>query len=102
MSISEALMLLALLPIPLVLAAVLGKADRPWWWAAAAGITLFHIAAIAPAPEPGQPRVAGDDVLFLAICSTVITGVAALGYWAWRGSSRLARRRRATSPISTR
>lgn len=53
MSISEGLMLLALLPVPLLGGAVLGYLDRAWWWAAATTIVLFNVAAIAPAPEAG-------------------------------------------------
>ncbi len=90
-------MLLALLPLPLLLGAVLGMADRVWWWAAAAAVVLFNVAAIAPPPEAGQPRVAGDDVVFLLVCSAIITAVAALGFWTGRWSARLVTRRRATS-----
>lgn len=97
MSISEALMLLALLPLPLILGVAIGRADRTWWWAAAMAVVLFNVAAIAPPPEAGQPRVAGDDVLFLLVCSAIITGIAALGSWAGKWSARLTARRRATS-----
>ena len=76
MSISAALMLFALLPLPLLLGAVLGWAGRAWWWAAAAGVVLFNVAAIAAPIEDGQPRVALDDVVFLLTCSVIIVGIA--------------------------
>ena len=100
MSISAALMLFALLPLPLLLGAVLGWAGRAWWWAAAAGVVLFNVAAIAAPIEDGQPRVALGDVVFLLTCSVIIVGIALLGAWAGRWSGRVARRRRAASVTS--
>ena len=97
MTISEALMLAALVPLPLLGGAALGWSRRPFWWAAGAAVALFNIAAIAPPSEPGQPRVTGDDVLFLVVCSAIIVGVAAAGYWAGRGVARLVNRRRGVS-----
>lgn len=92
-------MLSALLPLPLLLGAALGMAHRGWWWGAAAAIVLFNVAAIAPAPEAGQPRLAGDDVVFLLICSAIIVAVAALGHWIGRWSAGMVARRRTTQAI---
>ena len=93
MNIFEALMLIALLGLPVLLGALVGRAGRPWWLAAGIAIVLFNIAAIAPPTEPGEPRVAGDDLVFLAMCSVVVAGLTALGYWLSRRVRRAEQRR---------
>jgi hypothetical protein len=64
---------------PLFLGAVLGYLRRPWWWGAMIAVVLALAAAILPEPEPGEPRVAGDDVWFLLALVLIVTMLTWLG-----------------------
>jgi drug/metabolite transporter (DMT)-like permease len=67
---------------------------RPWWWAAIVAIVVAMVAAIAPAPELGEARVAAGDIPFLAIVAVVVSGLVWLGYFL----TRRLRRRTDTQP----
>ena len=79
MNLAEALLLGAVLGLPLLLGAVAGYLRRPWWWAALAAIAVSLIAAIAPEPEPGEPRVATGDIGFLLVIAVISAGLAWVG-----------------------
>ena len=66
MSISEALMLLALLPLPLILGVAIGRAALTWWWAAAMPAshgwpvtTCCFSSSVQPSSPGLQPRAHG-------------------------------------------
>jgi hypothetical protein len=63
----EALFLVAIVLVPLLAGAAATYAGRPWWWAALAAVLLLFALAIIPPPEEGEPRVAVDDIAFLAV-----------------------------------
>jgi len=84
MSAAEIGLLLAVVLAPVALGALAGVLGRPWWWAAVVAIVLFLVAAIAPEPEAGEPRVAGDDVVFLAVVAVIVAGLSWLGSWLGR------------------
>ncbi len=88
---AEALLLLAVVAVPLLAGAAAVALGRPWWWGAALAVVVFLLAAILPEPEPGEPRVAGEDVLFLLVVAFVVVGLAWLGALLAR-RSRLGRR----------
>ena len=81
---AEVLLVLAAFVLPMALGALAVYLARPWWWGALAAIALFWIAAIAPAPEEGESRIAAGDVVFLLIVSLIVAGLAWLGAWAGR------------------
>jgi peptidoglycan/LPS O-acetylase OafA/YrhL len=76
--------------VPVLVGAVLGYLRRPWWWAAVAAVVVFLLFVIIPAPEEGESRVAGSDIVFLLVVSLIVAALAwvsaFLGRW-------LARRR---------
>jgi hypothetical protein len=76
--------------VPLLIGVGMSYLRRPWWWGAVAAICIFLVAALAPAPEEGESRVALGDLGFLII---VAASVALL---VWIGS-RLASRIRTKS-----
>ncbi|HET9945848.1 MAG TPA: hypothetical protein VFR56_09360 [Actinomycetes bacterium] len=92
-AVAEVLLVVAALAVPLVLGAAAGATGRPWWWAALAAVVLFLAAAILPAPEEGEPRVAAGDIGFLAVVALVVAGLT----WAAAAATRrlTARRGRA-------
>lgn len=81
---AEVLLVLAAFVLPMALGGLAVYLARPWWWGALAAIVLFWIAALAPAPEEGESRIAGGDVVFLLIVSLIVAGLAWLGAWAGR------------------
>ena len=87
---ADALLLLALVAVPLVVGAAVGYTQKPWWWAAAASVVVFVVAVLAPTPEEGESRVAAGDLGFLAVASLVVAALAWVGAALGR---RLARRR---------
>jgi len=76
---AEIVLTLAILVAPLLLGFLAGYKARPWWWAALAAVVIFLLAAIAPTPEPGEPRFASGDIGFLAVVSLIVAGLAWLG-----------------------
>ena len=88
---AELLLLLAMLAVPVALGALAAYLARPWWWGALAAIAIFWIAAIAPAPEEGESRLAAGDLGFLAVVSLLVAGLVWVGAWTarrWRARSR--------------
>ena len=81
---AEVLLVLAVLGAPLALGAGAGATGRPWWWAAVAAVVLFVAAAVLPAPEEGEPRVAAGDIGFLAVVALVVVGLTWLSALAGR------------------
>ena len=81
MSFAELLLLLTLLPLPIVLGMFAAYFQKPWWWAALMAVVLVMIAAIAPTPEAGQPRVAAGDLLFLLVVALWAAAVAWAGWF---------------------
>jgi hypothetical protein len=82
--VAEVLLVVAAFGLPLVLGVLTAYLARPWWWGALAAIALFWIAALAPAPEEGESRIAGGDIAFLLVVSLVVAGLTWLGAWAYR------------------
>jgi peptidoglycan/LPS O-acetylase OafA/YrhL len=88
--VDDAIFLLGLVGIPVVVGAILGYLNRPWWWAAVAAVVVFLLFVIIPAPEEGESRVAGDDIVFLIVASLIVAALAWVGSLLGR---RLAQRR---------
>ena len=86
---AEALLLVAVVAVPLLVGAACVLLGRSWWWGALAAIAVFLIAAIAPAPEEGESRVALGDVGFLLIVAVLVAGLTWLGAWLMRRLRRL-------------
>ena len=84
MVIAEAVLLLAVVVLPPVLGAVAAIAAKPWWWAAGAAVVLAMVAAIAPEPEVGEPRLAAGDVGFLLVVAAFVVILTLLGYFVAR------------------
>lgn len=84
MNAAEFLLLLAVVVMPLLLGAAAALARKPWWWAAAAAVLLMLVAAIAPTPEAGEPRVVLGDLGFLVVVALLVTGLTWLGNLAAR------------------
>lgn len=82
-------LLILVLTLPFVLGAVAAYLLRPWWWAAVIAVVLALIVLIAPTPEPGEPRLAVEDLGFVAVVCLVVTALTWLGGLLGR---RLARR----------
>lgn len=85
MNLPEMFLLLAVLVLPPALGVLAALVRRPWWWAAVVAAALAMVAAIAPTPEAGEPRVALGDLVFLLVVVVWVAGLA------WSGFS-LARR----------
>jgi peptidoglycan/LPS O-acetylase OafA/YrhL len=88
--VDDAIFLLGLVGVPLLVGAVLGYLQRPWWWAAVAAVVIFLLLVIIPAPEEGESRVAGGDIVFLLVASLIVAALAWVGAFLGRW---LARRR---------
>jgi hypothetical protein len=78
---AEVLLLAAVIAVPLVLGAVCEWLARPWWWGALLAIVVFLVAAIVPAPEEGESRVAAGDLVFLLVVALFVAGLTWLGAW---------------------
>ena len=76
MNVAGVPVVLAVVVLPVVLGSLAAVARRPWWWAAVAAVLLAMIAAIAPTPEEGEPRVAAGDLVFLLVVALWVTGLA--------------------------
>jgi hypothetical protein len=83
-NVAELGLLIAVLVLPLILGAVAALMKRPWWWAAIVAVVVAMVAAIAPAPEPGEARVAMGDVPFLLIVAAVALGLVWLAFFLTR------------------
>lgn len=80
MNMAELALLATVLVLPPALGAVAAFRRRPWWWAAMAAVLMAMVAAIAPAPEAGEPRVAAGDLGFLLVVAAWVTGLAWAGF----------------------
>lgn len=91
--VAELFLLLAIVVFPPVLGFVAALMRKPWWWAALAAVVVVMVAAIAPTPEAGEPRVAAGDLVFLLVVALWVAGLAWLGsflgrkFWAGRTGS---------------
>jgi hypothetical protein len=83
--VAEALLLMAVIAIPVALGAAATYLRRPWWLAALGAIVVFLVAALAPEPEEGESRLAVGDLGFLVVVALIVAGLTWLG-------ARLARR----------
>ena len=83
-NLAELGLLLAAVVLPVALGIVAALMKRPWWWAAIAAVVVAMVAAIAPTPEPGEPRLVARDVPFLLIVAAVVSGLVWLGWFVTR------------------
>lgn len=67
MIVAEVLLVVVALVLPLLLGAGAAMMRRPWWWAALIAVTLAFIAMVAPQPEPGESRLATEDLGFVLL-----------------------------------
>ena len=74
-------LLLAVIAVPILIGAATAYLRRPWWWGAVVAICVFLVAALAPAPEEGESRVALGDVGFLVVVALVVASLVWLGSW---------------------
>ena len=81
---AEALLLVAVVAIPIALGVAATYLRRPWWLAALVAIAVFLIAALAPEPEEGESRLAVGDLGFLAVVALIVAGLTWLGAWSAR------------------
>jgi hypothetical protein len=90
--VAELFLLLALVVFPPVLGVVAALMRKPWWWAALAAVVVVMVAALAPTPEAGEPRVAAGDLVFLLVVALWVAGLAWLGSFLgrkfWTGRTR--------------
>jgi drug/metabolite transporter (DMT)-like permease len=93
-NVAELGLIIATLVLPPILGVVAALMKRPWWWAAIVAVVVAMVAAIAPAPEPGEARVVAEDIPFLAVVAVVVSGLVWLGYFL----TRRRRRRSDTQP----
>jgi hypothetical protein len=87
--VAEALLLVAVIVIPIALGAAATYLRRPWWPAALVAIAVFMVAALAPAPEEGEPRLAVGDLGFLVVVALIVAGLTWFGAWLARRYRRL-------------
>ena len=79
-SLAELFLLLSVVVVPPVLGVVAALMRKPWWWAAAGAVVVALIAAVAPVPEAGEPRVAMGDLVFLLVVAAWVAGLAWVGF----------------------
>jgi hypothetical protein len=82
--VAEALLLVAMIAVPVALGAAATYLRRPWWLAALVAIAVFVVAALAPAPEEGESRVAVGDLGFILVVALIVAGLTWLGAWSAR------------------
>lgn len=80
MNLAEASLLLALVVLPPALGVAAALRRKPWWWAGLAAVVVAMVAAVAPQPEAGEPRVAAADLVFLLVVGLWVAGLAWLGF----------------------
>jgi 4-hydroxybenzoate polyprenyltransferase len=78
---AEVGLLLAVIVAPILIGVVAAYLRRPWWWGAVAAICVFLVAALAPAPEEGESRVALGDVGFLVVVALLVALLVWFGAW---------------------
>jgi hypothetical protein len=78
---AEVFLLVAAVILPLLLGVVAALLRKPWLWAAALGVVMAMIAAIAPQPEAGQARVTLGDTPFLLGVAFWATGLIRLSHY---------------------
>jgi uncharacterized membrane protein HdeD (DUF308 family) len=83
-NVAELGLLIAALVLPLILGVVAALMKRSWWWAAIVAVVVAMVAAIAPAPEPGEARVVLGDVPFLLAVAAVVSGLVWLAFFLTR------------------
>jgi 4-hydroxybenzoate polyprenyltransferase len=76
---AEVFFVLAAFALPILAGAAARLLGRPWWWGAACAVLVMLVAAIAPAPEEGESRLAGGDLVFLLIVALIVAGLAWVG-----------------------
>ena len=81
---AEAVLLIAVIALPLAIGAATAFLARPWWWGAVVAVALSFVAAIVPEPEEGESRLAVGDIVFLLLVALVVAGLTWLGAWAGR------------------
>jgi hypothetical protein len=79
MNVAEVLLVVVVLALPLLLGAGAAMIRRPWWWAALVAVTLGFIAMVAPEPEPGESRLAAEDLGFVVLVLAVVVLIVWLG-----------------------
>lgn len=84
----DAILLIGLVGVPLLAGGAVGYLRRPWWWAAVAAVLVFLLVAIVPAPEEGEGRVEGGDIVFLLVASLIVAALARVGAFMGRGLAR--------------
>jgi hypothetical protein len=82
--VAEVVLFFAIIAVPLAIGAAVAYLAKPWWWGAVLAVVVFLIAAIAPAPEEGESRVAAGDLVFLLIVAVLVAGLTWVGAWAVR------------------
>lgn len=79
MNVAEVLLAVVALVLPLLLGAGAAMMRRPWWWAALIAVTLAFVAMVAPQPEPGESRLAAEDLGFVLLVLAVVVLLVWLG-----------------------
>jgi hypothetical protein len=78
---AEVGLLLAVVAVPILIGVAMSYLRRPWWLGAVAAICVFLVAALAPAPEEGESRVALGDLGFLVIMAGIVALLVWIGAW---------------------
>jgi hypothetical protein len=80
MNAAEVLLVVVVVVLPVLLGAGAAMARRPWWWAALAAVILAFVGMVAPEPEPGESRLAAEDLGFVVVVLAVVV------FFVWLGS----------------
>lgn len=79
MNATEVVLAVVVLALPVLLGAGAAMLRKPWWWAAVTAVVLAFVAMVAPEPEPGESRVAAEDLGFILVVSAVAVLLVWLG-----------------------